>query len=372
VNISFLDLKTQYKNLKPEIDNAVKRVINSQIFVLGPELNAFEKEFAEYLGIKYVAGVNSGTDALILALLALGVGKGDEVITSANSFVATTAAIIQVGAKPVLIDCNKDTYQIDTDQIIEKITKRTKAILPVHLYGAPAEIGKLAKIAKDYKLFLVEDAAQAHGAAFKNKKLGTFGNLAIFSFYPSKNLGAYGDGGAIVTDDKQLYEKIILLRNHGQVKKYVHKSLGINSRLDEIQAAILRVKLKHLDLWNKKRNRIAENYENFLKSYKAQKIIKGGKSNYYVFVIETKSREKLQKYLLESGIQTLIHYPIPIHLQKAYENLGYKKGDFPVTEELAKKILSIPIYPELLKAQQSYIINKLNNETFFKKNSVYK
>lgn len=358
MNISFLDLKAQYKTIKPEIDQAIKKVIKNQIFVLGPELKAFEKEFAKYLGIKYAVGVNSGTDALILSLLSLGIGKGDEVITPANSFIATTAAIVLTGAKPVLVDCKQDTYQIDIKQVEEAITKKTKAILTTHLYGAPAEIDKLQKLAKKYKLFLIEDAAQAHGATFKNKKLGTFGEVNVFSFYPGKNLGAYGDGGAVVTDHKHLYEKLIKLRNHGQNKKYFHEIFGINSRLDEIQAAVLRVKLKHLDEWNKKRTIIAENYNKLL-NYKMQKIIDGGKSSYHLFVIECLKRDSLQKFLSSNGINTQIHYPIPIHLQNGYKNLGYKLGDFPITEKAAKIILSIPIYAELTQKKQEYIIEKL-------------
>jgi dTDP-4-amino-4,6-dideoxygalactose transaminase len=360
VNIPFLDLKSQYKTIAPKIDEAIKRVINSQIFVLGSELEAFEKEFARYLGIKYAVGVNSGTDALILSLLSLGISKGDEVITPANSFVATTAAIVQVGAKPILVDCDKDTYQIDINQVQASLTKKTKEILPVHLYGAPVQIDKLQKIAKKNKIFLIEDAAQAHGAVFKNKKLGTFGDLSIFSFYPGKNLGAYGDGGAIVTNNKKLYEKLLLLRNHGQSKKYFHDTFGLNTRLDEIQAAVLRVKLRNLNIWNKEKNIIAAKYVKTLKNYKTQKIIKFGKSNYYVFVIESDNREKLQKYLISNGINTLIHYPIPIHLQKGYKHLGYKKGDFPITEKISDRILSIPNYPELTSNQQDYIIDKLN------------
>lgn len=360
MNIPFLNLKAQYKTIKPEIDEAIKRVVNSQIFVLGSELEAFEKEFAKYLGIKYAVGVNSGTDALILSLLSLGMGKGDEVITSANSFVATTAAIIQVGAKPILVDCDKDTYQIDINQVQKSITKKTKAILPVHLYGAPVEIDKLQKIAKKNKLFLIEDAAQAHGAVFKNKNLGTFGDVSVFSFYPGKNLGAYGDGGVIVTNNKNLYQKLLLLRNHGQSKKYFHDTFGLNTRLDEVQAAVLRVKLKYLNKWNIEKNNIAAKYNKSLRNYKTQKIIKNGKSNYYVFVIESSNRERLQKYLVSKGINTLIHYPIPIHLQKGYKHLGYKKGDFPITEEISDRILSIPNYPELTNNQRDYIIDKLN------------
>lgn len=360
MNIPFLDLKTQYKSIKPEIDAAIKRVVDSQYFILGPELEAFENEFAKYLEVKYVVGVNSGTDGLILALLSLGIGKGDEVITPVNSFIATTAAIVQVGAKPVLVDCDPDTYQIDVRRVKDAISQKTKAILLVHLYGAPAEIDKLQDVAKRNKLFLIEDTCQAHGATFNNKKLGTFGDLGVFSFYPGKNLGAYGDGGAIVTRNKNLYEKLLKLRNYGQTEKYYNDSFGINSRLDEIQAAVLRVKLKYLDEWNKKRQVIANKYSKGLSNFKTQRIINKGVSNYYLFVIESDKRDQLQEYLLKNGIQTLIHYPIPIHLQKAHEYLGYKKGSFPEAENIANKIISIPIYPELRAEEIDFIIKAIN------------
>ena len=360
MNIPFLDLKAQYKSIKPEIDKAIKKVIDSQRFVLGQELESFEKEFAKYLGVKYVVGVNSGTDGLILALLSLDIGKGDEVITPANSFVATTNAIVQIGAKPILVDCNPNTYQIDIKRVEEAVTKTTKAILPVHLYGAPSEIDKLKKVAKRYKLLLIEDACQAHGATLNNKKLGVFSDLGVFSFYPGKNLGAYGDGGAIVTNNKNLYEKLLKLRNYGQSKKYYHDNFGINSRLDEIQAAILRVKLKYLDKWNKERNKIADNYNESLKNYKTQKIIKNGKSCYHLFVIESDNRDKLQRYLLDNGIHVLIHYPVPIHLQKTYRRLGYKEGDFPNAEKLSKTLLSLPLYPEITNKEIMHVSKFIN------------
>ncbi len=363
MNIPFLDLKSQYKSIKPEVDVAIQKVLSNQVFILGSELEAFEKEFAKYLGVKYVIGVNSGTDGLILALLALGIGKGDEVITPANSFIATTTAIVFVGAKPVLVDCDPNTYQVDVKRVEEKITKKTKAILPVHLYGAPAQLDKLQKLAKQHKLFLVEDACQAHGATFATKKLGTIGDIGVFSFYPSKNLGAYGDGGALTTNNDNLYEKLLKLRNYGQTKKYYHDSFGINSRLDEIQAAVLRVKLKHLDKWNKERADITKNYNKFLMTYRKQKVLEGGESSNYLYVIESENRDKLQSYLLDKGIHTLIHFPVPIHLQKAYSYLGYKRGDFQNTEKIAQTVLSIPIYPGLKRTSQTYIIDTINNSS---------
>lgn len=358
--IPFLDLKAQYQTIKPEIDDAIARVIQSQSFILGKELEEFEKEFANYLGIQYVVGVNSGTDGLILSLMSLGIGEGDEVITQPNSFIATTTAITQVGAIPVFVDCDSDTYQIDVNKIEEKINVKTKAILPVHLFGAPCEIDKIKEIARKHKLYLIEDACQAHGSAFNKKKLGTFGDLGVFSFYPGKNLGGYGDGGAVVTDSKALYEKLLSLRNYGQRKKYFSESFGLNSRLDEIQAAVLRVKLKYLDKWNSKRNIIAEKYANELKGYKIQRVIDKGISNYYIFSIEVENRENLQKCLDENNIGTLIHYPVPIHLQKVNKWLGYKVGDFSVAEKVATKILSLPMYPEISEESQNIIINCLN------------
>ncbi len=355
MKISFLDLNRQYEAIKNEIDQSIKRVIGSQYFVLGKELEAFEKEFSAFIGVRYGVGVSNGTTGLTLALLALGIGKGDEVITPVNSFIATALAITRTGATPVFVDCDPDTYQMNVSQIKNKITKKTKAILPVHLYGAPCKIDVLKKIAKNNKLYLVEDACQAHGAIYKGKKLGSFGDLGIFSFYPGKNLGAYGDGGIVVTNKKSLYEKLRSLRNYGQSKKYFHKELGVNSRLDEIQAAILRVKLKYLNRWNTKRIAIADMYKKQLKEYKTQVILKGGKSNWHLLIIEIGNRDGLQKHLLKNGISTIIHYPLPIHLQDAYKHYGYKKGDFPIAEALANRILSLPIYPELKEEEIFYI-----------------
>lgn len=359
MTISYLNLKRQYAHIDKEIGQALEKVLKRQEFILGKEVNAFETEYAAYLGTKYVVGVGSGTDGLLLSLLALGVGKGDEVITPVNSFIATTLAITQLHATPVFVDCDKDTYQLDVSQVVDKITKRTKAILPVHLYGAPCIIDQLAQIARKHGIYLIEDAAQAHGSAYKNKKLGTFGDINIFSFYPGKNLGAYGDAGAICTNNNILYEKIKMLHNYGQKSKYIHEEIGVNSRLDDIQAAVLRVKLRYLDGWNKKRQRKVDIYKNNLFA-KYQEIIQDGVSNYHILSIEVEDRNKLQKFLKNKGIQTLIHYPVPIHLQKCYSYLGYKKGDFPIAERLADKILSLPIYPELKDKEIFYIIDQIN------------
>lgn len=361
MNIPFLDLTSQYKTINKEINQAIKRVLDRQFFVLGEELESFEKEFASYLDAKFVVGVNSGTDALALSLMALGVGKGDEVITQTNSFVASATAITQAGAVPVFVDCDRETYQIDCSDVEKKITKKTKAIMPVHLYGAPAPMDKILKIAKRNELFVVEDSAQGHGTRIGTKKTGTFGDLGAFSFYPGKNLGAYGDGGAISASNQEFYDELLKLRNHGQIKKYVHASFGVNSRLDEIQAAILRVKLRYLNGWNEKRNLIADKYRKGFGDFKTIRIIEHGYSCYHLFVIESEKREKLQKFLLDKGIHTLIHYPIPIHLQKAYKHLGYKIGDFPVAEKLSDRVLSLPVYPELDDSKIDYIIAALNS-----------
>lgn len=365
MNIPFLSLHGQYKQIKQEIDRAIKRVIDRQYFILGEELAAFEREFALYLGAKYVVGVGSGTDALILSLRALGIGKGDEVITQPNSFIATTLAITEIGATPVFVDVDPNTHQIDVSQIEAKITKKTKAILPVHLYGAPCEIDHIVEIAKKNKLFVIEDACQSHGATLNKKITGTFGDIGTFSFYPGKNLGAYGDGGAICTDNKAIYHKLLKLRNYGQIKKYYHAEIGLNSRLDEIQAAVLRTKLKYLDAWNKKRLLIANTYKEGLNSkIQTQQILPNGVSNYHIFAIKIEQREKFIEYLSKNSIQSLIHYPIPIHLQQCYSSLKYKKGQFPVAEELAKKVLSIPIYSEMSSVKTNYIVSTINN--FFK------
>jgi len=345
--IPFLDFNKQYNSIHNEVNEAIQRVLTSQFFILGPETEAFEKELAEYLGVKYVVSVNSGTDALIFALRILDIGPGDEVITPANSFIATALAITEVGATPIFVDIDPETYELNVNQLEEKITKKTKALIPVHLYGLVANMDKISKLAQTHKLFIVEDACQAIGSSYKNKKAGTWGDIGTFSFYPGKNLGAYGDGGAMCTNDTNLYEKMKMIRNYGQKTKYHHVSIGVNSRLDEIQAAILRVKLKYLDSWNRERNKIAEDYKIALKGVKMQTIPEGYYSNYHLFVIEHDNRDEIRKNLEILGIQTLIHYPIPIHLQECYKYLGYKDGDFPAVENSSKRLLSLPMYPEL-------------------------
>lgn len=366
MEIKLVDLQKQYAGISDEIDEAIKKVIVKQRFILGEEVNNFETEYAAYLGVKYFVGVGSGTDGLRLTLHALGIRKGDEVITNVNSFIATATAIAEVGATPVFADINEKTYQIDPKEVEKKITKRTKALLPVHLYGLPSPLDELQAIAKKNNIFLVEDAAQAHGAVYKGKKVGGFGIAGVFSFYPGKNLGAYGDAGGIATNDKILFEKLVKLRNHGEIEKNTSEIIGSNSRLDEIQAAVLRVKLKYLDEWNKKRNKIAHFYQSKLHDTPMQIIPRDHFSNYHLFIIENKKRDELITFLHEKGIQSQIYYPIPISLQKCFANLSYKKGDFPVAETKAKNILSLPIFPELSKEEQSFIISSIdtfNNST---------
>lgn len=367
MKVNFVDLKKQYLSIKTEIDKAIQKVIDTSAFILGDEVSEFEKEFAAFCGVKYAVGLDSGISALELGIRALGIGPGDEVITPANSFIASSSAISFSGAKPVLVDCLPDTYNIDPRLIEKAITKRTKAIMPVHLYGQPAEMDFILKIARKYRLYVVEDACQAHGALYHGKKTGSFGDLTAFSFYPGKNLGAYGDAGALVTNKKKIAQKVSMMRNYGQKKKYDHQFLAWNRRLDNLQAAILRVKLRHLDLWNKKRLENAELYDKLLSHLPivVPYILPKVRHVFHLYVIQTERRNELQKFLNEKGISTGIHYPLPIHLQKAYKSLDYKRGEFPVTEKLSRKILSLPMYPELSRVEIEYVVEQI--QEFFRK-----
>ncbi len=349
MNIPVFDLKRQYENLKTEIDNAFKSVLENGIFVLGENVKRFEEEFADYLGAGFAVGVGSGTEALHLSLKACDIGYGDEVITVPNTAVPTISAISFAGAKPVFVDITPDTYTMDLRKVEEKITDKTKAILPVHLYGHSTEMEQIMKLAKAHNLRVIEDACQAHGAKYNSKNAGTIGDMGCFSFYPTKNLGAYGDGGMVVTNNEELYKKLIMLRNYGEVKKFTSKIEGFNSRLDEIQSAVLRVKLKYLDEWTNKRREIATMYHQLLYNSNVQLPCERqwAKHVYHLFVIRVNKRDALKDYLHERGVGTQIHYPIPIHLQDAYKRLGHKAGDFPISERNAEEILSLPIYPEL-------------------------
>jgi len=361
--IPFVDLKAQYKTIEGEINEAMAQVLQRSDFILGQDLRRFEEEFAAYCEVKHAVGIDSGTSALELALRAYKIGPGDEVITVANTFIATVLAISYTGAKPVLVDADPKTYNIDVSQIENAITERTKAIMPVHLYGQTADMDPIMEIARRRNLVVIEDACQAHGARYKGRRAGSLGHAAAFSFYPGKNLGAYGDGGMVVTDDEQVIEKLHMLRNYGQRKKYHHQMRGFNRRLDTLQAAILRVKLKYLDQANAVRWQHAKKYNHLLADYPVELPIESAytESVYHLYVIRVKDREALAAYLGDRGVATGIHYPVPIHLHQAYEDLGYKKGDFPVSESYAEQILSLPMYPELSSEMVGYVVDALKS-----------
>ena len=357
MQVPFVDLKTQFQSLEKEILQATTEVMRNTAFIMGPDVSAFETEFAQFCGGEHCVGVNSGCDALQMALRALDVGPGDEVITAANTFIATVLAISSTGATPVLVDCLEDTYEIDPAAIESAVTERTKAILPVHLYGHPADMDAILAIAEKHGLLVVEDAAQAHGAMYKGRRCGSIGNAGCFSFYPGKNLGAYGDGGAIVTQDPAVAEKVGWLRNYGQSKKYYHDVVGWNTRLDTVQAAVLRIKLEKLDAWNNARAANAARYCEHLKDLPVQlPICKPDCTHiYHLFVVQSEKRDELMAFLGERGISCGIHYPIPVHLQKAYEDLEYRCGAFPVAEKAADRILSLPMFPELTTEQVDFV-----------------
>lgn len=351
--VPFLDLKAQYRTIQDEIEKAVLEVCRSQQFILGKTVEEFEQAFAEYCGTTHAVGVASGTDALILSLRAVGIGPGDEVITTPFSFYATAGAISLVGARPVFADIDPQTLNIDPVQIKRKITKKTKAILPVHLFGLCADMDSILALARKHKIAVVEDACQAIGASYNGKKAGSLGDLGGFSFFPTKNLGGFGDGGIITTSDAKLAQKLRMLREHGSQRKYYSEILGTNSRLDVVQAAILLVKLKYLDQWTLRRNQNANYYNQALKSLPLTlpQPRDGTQSVYHQYTVQTDNRDKLAAHLEEKGIGHAIYYPVPLHLQKCYASLGYKKGDFPVGEAAAEKVLSLPIYPELTREQ---------------------
>jgi dTDP-4-amino-4,6-dideoxygalactose transaminase len=353
MQIPFVDLQAQYASIRTEVDQAIGAVLESAHFVGGTPLTSFEQSFAAWCEARHALGVANGTDALQLALRALGVGSGDEVITVPNTFIATAAAIATLGAKPVFVDIDPETYTIDPALITRAVTPRTKAIIPVHLYGQPADMRPIMEIARRHGLSVVEDAAQAHGATYDGRRVGSIGHIACFSFYPGKNLGAYGDGGAVTTNDDQLADRISRLRDHGRLTKYVHAEVGFNSRLDAIQAAILLVKLHHLDHWNRMRRRAAEWYDAELSEtgVKSPRVRPGSTHVYHLYVIETDRRGDLQAKLEAAGVSTGVHYPLPLHLQPAFAHLGYRQGDLPRAEGIAARLLSLPIFPELTSEQ---------------------
>lgn len=368
MRINFVDLKRQYSSIKDEVDTAINVVIKNTQFILGENLEKFEEEFAKYCGVKHAIGVASGTDALILSIKALGIGNGDEIISVPNTFVSTIDAIVHNGATPKFVDINPKTYNINADTIENMITAKTKAILPVHLFGQAADMGAIMEIADNHNLKVIEDACQAHGAEYKSRKVGSFGNAACFSFYPGKNLGAYGDGGIIVTNDEEIADKVRLLRNYGQRVKYHHSLIGYNSRLDDLQSAILRVKLRHLDKWNRMRNENANKYAKFLSHL--ENVItpfNPGFPNhvFHLYAIRCPKRDQLKKWLFDKDISTGIHYPIPVHLQESYTAFDYKKGTFPLTEKYSDELLSLPMFPELEEGEIAYVCSSV--EEFYKK-----
>ena len=376
MNIPFLDLKTQFREIEHEVLPMVKEAMENAAFIGGPQVSGFETEFAAFCDSKYGVGVNSGTDALRFALMAAGVGSGDEVITVPHTFIATTEAISQVGAKPVFVDIDPKTYNMDPNKLESYLNKRfkenasglqppasslkprPKAVIPVHIYGQPADMDPILEISKKKSLVVIEDACQAHGSLYKGKKAGSIGLVGCFSFYPGKNLGAYGEGGAVVTQSEDIANKIRMIRDHGQAKKYYHDMEGYNGRLDAIQAGVLRIKLRRLPAWNEARRRNAQYYNELLSMIKGVTVPKeanGCRHVYHLYVILVDDRDGLQKYLNDKGVGTGLHYPVPLHLQKAYAYKGYKEGDFPVTESVAKRLLSLPMFPELTKAQIEYV-----------------
>lgn len=359
--IPFIDLRREYAQIGDELDRAYQRVMNSGIFIQGPENERFEQEFASWMGCRYAAGLNSGSDALYLALRALGIHAGDEVITVAHTFISTVDAITRNGARPVFVDIDEETYCMDVSQVEGAITQHTRAILPVHLYGHPVDMGPLLDIAYDHDLRVVEDACQAHGAEYHGTKVGSIGDIGCFSFYPVKNLGCCGDGGMILTNDPDLAKNIHAFGNYGQEEKYRSLSIGVNSRLDEIQAAFLRIKLKHLDEWNIKRRQNAQFYRSLLD--KEQVVLPVEKSGhrhvYHLYVIRSLLRDRLQDKL-KNTVQTLVHYPVPVHCQPAYEQYRFL-SDLPVTEKVCSHVLSLPVHPWLKNDEVEMIAREVND-----------
>jgi dTDP-4-amino-4,6-dideoxygalactose transaminase len=362
MNVNFVDLKAQYNIIKEEIDVAVKDVIDNTAFIMGPRLKNFEENFAKAHGVKYCLGTSSGTDSLHLALWVLGIGIGDEVIVPVNTFFATAEAVSLCGATPVFVDNDPISYNIDVNKIEESITPLTKAIIPVHLYGQSVDMNQIQSISKKHNLFIVEDCAQSHLEKYNDKPTGSIGDIGCFSFYAGKNLGAYGEGGAVTTNNEELYNKMAIIRDHGSSKKYHHDVIGHNYRLEGIQAAILNVKLKYLNEWNEKRRKNATLYAEYL--IDVNQVVTPVISNFaehvfHLYVIRAKKRDELMAYLQDNNIYCGLHYPIPLHMQKAYLGLGYNKGDFPIAEQYANEIISLPMYPELPEEHIKYVCEKI-------------
>ncbi len=367
MNVPLLDLKAQYRAIKAEVMSAIEAVCDEQGFVLGPRLTAFEEATAQYIGSRYGIGCASGSDALLLSLMAMGVKAGDEVITIPFTFFATAGAISRLGAKPVFVDIQPDTFNIDPALIERAITPRTKAIIPVHLFGQCADMGAINEIAKRKKIYVIEDACQAIGASQGNKRAGILGDTGCFSFFPSKNLGGFGDGGLITTNDKALADSMAMLRVHGSQVRYLHEAIGFNSRLDALQAAVLQVKLKYLDQWTEGRRRNAERYQQLFTKANLGKCVTlppTGIGNFHVYnqyTVRAKKRDELRAFLKDKGIGSEVYYPLPMHLQHCYRDLGYQKGAFPISEKAADEVLSLPIYPELTELQLLYVVEVIES-----------
>lgn len=361
MNIGLLDLQAQYKTIKDEIDMSIKQVLESSVYIMGPNVKKLEKDIAEFTGVKHGIGVGNGTDALLLALEAIGIKPGDEVITSPFTFFASAETTSVLGATPVFADILPDTLCINPEEIEKCITEKTKAIIPVHIFGQMCDMDKIMEIAKKHNLYVIEDCAQAIGAEYKGKRAGSIGDIGTYSFFPTKNLGGYGDGGMVVTNNDEIADKVRLLRAHGSKEKYTYIDIGHNSRLDEIQAAILNVKFKYIQQWNNERNRKAKIYNQLLRDVDVVTPTEReeNKHIYHMYVIQSYKRDEIIKFLKENGISTGIYYPSPVHLQQVYKSLGYKKGDLPVAEDACRKTFALPLYPEIEIEKQEYIAEKI-------------
>ncbi|MDD2702616.1 MAG: DegT/DnrJ/EryC1/StrS family aminotransferase [Candidatus Omnitrophica bacterium] len=370
MKVPFLDLQAQYREVKKDVNSALRRIFRRSDFILGEEERLFEREFARYCGRKFGIGVNSGTDALILSLRAMGIGAGDEVIVPAFTFIATASSVSLAGATPVFVDVDEQTLNIDAGRIERALTKKTRAVIPVHLFGQPADMIPLLKIARKHNLKVIEDAAQAHGALYyeggkgkargAGRKTGSMGDAGCFSFYPTKNLGGAGDGGMIVLDDERLYQRLIMLRDNGRKSRYEHRIIGYNSRLDTLQAAVLGSKLKRLDAWNDRRRICARMYTDLLQDISGVNVFDESdyaRHVYHIYCMRTPDRDGLVGHLKKNGVGVMVHYPIPLHLQEAYRFLGYKRGDFPAAEKAAKEIISLPMHPFLKNSQIRFVVS---------------
>ena len=358
MKVPSLDLKRQYATVKAEVDEAIRRVVECQGFILGPEVEGIEKEMAAFCGVKHGVGVASGSEALHIALMAAGIGRGDEVLTTSYTFFATAGAIHEVGARPVFLDIDPRTFNIQCKDIEKNINKNTKAILPVHLYGQCAEMDEILRVATRHNLLVIEDAAQAIGAEYKGRRAGALGDLACFSFYPTKNLSCFGDGGMVTTPSDDLAERLRVLRVHGAKPKYYHSVVGVNARLDAIQAAVLRAKMKHLPGWNERRREIARFYDSGLKDagVVVPYVEPHGVHVYHQYVIRSQKRDELAAYLKAQGVDTAVYYPVPLHVQKCFADLGYKEGGLPESERAARETLALPIFPEMTQAEMDYVV----------------